>query len=139
MEWRGDHRHLARSERLRKLDLDDIDMFRMVFCFCGDASYFKIEPVDIAALFLFRKIKFRIAMAQLLFGERGAIVLVGIGPEVEPDEAQGIGAVVGVGDALKAVERFFLLYSVLHRSHGLPAAASTWSVPVRTGQWIKGI
>jgi len=103
----GDGDPAARGEGFWQEHFYDIDIKGVVLHFCFLAVDAKVEAVDITAFFFIREVELGAAVAEELFAEGGAIVLVGVGPKVEPDEGEGIGGVVGVLDAGEAVEAFF--------------------------------
>ena len=86
--------------------LYDIDILGMVLHFGFQAVDVEVQAIDIAPLLLSREIKIRSAIAEQLFAEGGAIVLVGVGPAMHPDEEKGIGGMVGVAHADDAIEGF---------------------------------
>lgn len=90
-----------------KDDLYDIYILGMIFhpgFLVVDAE---VEAVDITSLLAVGEIEIGSSVAEQLFAESCPIVLVGIGPAMDPDEFQGIGAMVVVLDLYEAVERAF--------------------------------
>ena len=79
-------------------------MLGMVFKLGGNPVDFKIQFVDIAPLFFIREIEFRAAIFQHMIAEGGLVVLIGIGPEVKPDKAEGVGGVIDVFELFKTGE-----------------------------------
>jgi hypothetical protein len=68
----------------------------MIFCSDPGIVHAEIKPVDIPTLFLIRKIEILATILQQLIGKSCAIVLVGIGPDMEPDKMECIGRMVDV-------------------------------------------
>ncbi len=79
-------------------------MFRVVFGFGADIADAEIESIDVAPLPVIGKVKIRPSVFQELVAERGAVVLVGIGPGVEPDKSKGVRRIVPVPEFQEAVE-----------------------------------
>jgi len=67
----------------------------------------KVEAVDIPSLLAVGEIEIGSSVAEQLFAESRLIVLVGVGPAVDPDEFQSVGAMVAVLDLYEAVEGAF--------------------------------
>jgi hypothetical protein len=64
----------------------------------------KVKPVHISPLLFIGKIKIHSAILQQLVTESGLIVLVGIGPNMEPDITKGIRGMIGVLDPDKSIQ-----------------------------------
>ena len=67
----------------------------------------EVEAVDIASFLAVGEIEIGSSVAEQLFAESRSIVLVGVGPAMDPDEFEGIGAMVVVLDLYEAVEGAF--------------------------------
>lgn len=79
-------------------------MFGMIFKTGRAPVHFKIKFVDIASFIRSGEIEFCIPVFQLLFTKSGLIILIGIGPEMKPDKAEGIGGVIDVFELFEAGE-----------------------------------
>ncbi len=67
----------------------------------------EVEAVDITSLLAVGEIEVGSSVAEQLFAESCHVVLVGVGPAMDPDEFQGVGTMVVVLDLYEAVERAF--------------------------------
>ena len=68
----------------------------MVFGFNGIAINFKVEPVNISSLVIITEIKFSRSIFQQLVGEGGTVILIGIGPKMDPDKIEGVGWIIEI-------------------------------------------
>lgn len=87
---------------------------------CGDIVHPEIQPVDISSFLRFGEIEFRIAITQQLIAESGLIILIGIGPEMEPDETECVGGMIGVEDLFKSIQAVIVIMQrdidrIIHR------------------------
>ena len=76
----------------------------MIFKLGGNTIDLKIQFVDIALVIFIGEIEFCTAIFQHMIAESGLVILIGIGPEVKPDKAQGIGGVIDVFELFEAGE-----------------------------------
>jgi hypothetical protein len=90
-----------------KDDLYNVYILGMVFHTGFLVIDAEIEAVDITSLLAVGEIEIGSSVAEQLFAESCSIVLVGVGPAMDPDEFQGIRAVVVVLDLYEAVEGAF--------------------------------
>ena len=81
----------------------------MISRLSGYAVHFKIQPVDIPALFGLAEIKVSPVVDQQLIAECCLIVLKCVWPAMEPDKLQGIGRMVCVSDRFKSIECMLLV------------------------------
>lgn len=107
MEGGGEGYVSARRKGFWQDHLYDIDVLGMVFHFCFLAVDAEVETIYIAPLLFIREIEVCPAVAEELFAKGGAVVLIGVGPAVDPDKGKGVGGVIGVVHAGEAVEAFF--------------------------------
>lgn len=87
-----------------KDDLYDVDMLGMVFHPGLLVVDSEVEAVYIPSLLAIGEIEVGSSVAEQLLAESCLIVLVGVGPAVDPDEFQGVGAMVAVLDLYEAFE-----------------------------------
>src|SRR6185437_837634 len=101
----GDGRFAAGWEGAGQDDADDVDVL-WVIVYAGflavDAEF---EAVDVTTVLFVGEIEVGAAVVQELFAEGGAVVLIGVGPAMEPDIVQRVGGMVDIPDAGEAVER----------------------------------
>ncbi len=69
-----------------KIDFYNINILRMIFHGGRAPVHFKIKLIDISFFFFGGKIKTGAAIFQLLISKSCFIVLVSIGPAMEPDK-----------------------------------------------------
>ena len=76
----------------------------MVLGLCRRAINAKVEPIDIPSVRRIGEVEGRLTILKQLIAERGAVVLIGIGPEVEPYVAERVGRMIVVGECQLSVE-----------------------------------
>ena len=76
----------------------------MIGCLCSNTIHFKIQAIDITTLVRFAEIEVCSVIDEQLFTEGRLIILVSIGPKMQPDKMKGIGGVVDIGYFFKTVK-----------------------------------
>ncbi len=107
VEGRSDIDPAAGWERLRKDELYDVDILRMIFRVSDDPVDAEIETIDISFCRRIGKVEVRSAIAEGLFAERGLIIFICVWPKMEPDKGQRVGGAIGIFYADEAVEGMF--------------------------------
>jgi len=105
VKGRGDGRLASGWEGVGQDDADDIDVLGVVFHAGFLAVDAEFEAVDVTAVLPVGEIEVGAAVVQELFAEGSAVVLIRVGPAMEPDIAQCVGGMVDIPDAGEAVER----------------------------------
>ena len=107
VERGGDEGCLTRREGMRKVDLYDVDVTGMIFHACSFSVHAEIKPIDIAFFVLIGKVELCVAIGKHLFAEGGLIILVSVGPAMDPDPGEGIRGMIGVSHFYEAVQGMF--------------------------------
>lgn len=107
MERGGDEGRLTRREGMRKIDLYDVDVTWMIFHAGGFSVHAEVQPIDIAFFVFIRKVEICVAIGKHLFAEGCFIILVSVGPAMDPDPGEGIRGMIGVAHFDEAVYSMF--------------------------------